>query len=290
MHGPGGSSVGILQGVPAPTGLRQYTWAVPQLLGSVPLGSPSSAALITPHPPDVTRAAPIARRGTQRQKYAIIRIKARGLHNHTHHTSGSPTAMAASKLKQDETRVRRTKLLALRRQGIRYDDERIMNLGYASTEAARRDLNRALEQHRNEEAAEVSVYRQQENERLDDELARLADLEDKVRAILSNRHILVNNGRVILDPDTEKPMEDDAVILQAIDRLVKIEDARRRNAERRAKLNGLDMPAKAEVTGAGGGPLQMSRATTAELEALIGLNPAPSNAEGDDQDSSADEQ
>ncbi|WND24098.1 hypothetical protein [Streptomyces violaceus] len=198
--------------------------------------------------------------------------------------------MAASKLKQDETRVRRTKLLALRRQGIRYDDERIMNLGYASTEAARRDLNRALEQHRNEEAAEVSVYRQQENERLDDELARLADLEDKVRAILSNRHILVNNGRVILDPDTEKPMEDDAVILQAIDRLVKIEDARRRNAERRAKLNGLDMPAKAEVTGAGGGPLQMSRATTAELEALIGLNPAPSNAEGDDQDSSADEQ
>ncbi|MEV5915854.1 hypothetical protein AB0M00_44100 [Streptomyces chartreusis] len=198
--------------------------------------------------------------------------------------------MPASKLKQDETRVRRTQLLALRRQGIRYDDDRILALGYASDGAARRDLNRALEQHRNEERAEVEIYRQMENERLDDELSRLQILEEAAHAVLRNRHIVVNNGRVILHPDTNEPMEDDAPVLQAIDRLVKIEDARRRNGERRAKLNGLDMPVKTEVTGADGGPLQMSKATTAELEALIGLSPAPTAVEGDQQDDSVGEQ
>ncbi|MEU0275362.1 hypothetical protein [Streptomyces sp. NPDC006307] len=75
--------------------------------------------------------------------------------------------MAASRLKQDETAVRRTQLLRLHHMGVRYDDERILALGYASPNAARRDLNRALAAHRDEERAEVSVYRQQQNERLD---------------------------------------------------------------------------------------------------------------------------
>jgi hypothetical protein len=192
--------------------------------------------------------------------------------------------MAWSKLKLDEVTVRRTKLLALRRQGVRYDDERVEALGYSSPNAARKDVVRALEAHRLEEATEVANYRQQENERLDDELSRLEDLEAAARTVLRNRHIMVNNGRVIVDPDTNEPMLDDAPVLQAIDRLIKIEDARRRNGERRAKLNGLEMPVKAEVTGADGGPLQMSRATTAELEALIGLSPAPTAVPGDETD------
>jgi hypothetical protein len=179
--------------------------------------------------------------------------------------------MGWSKLKLDEVAVRRTELLKLRRQGVRYDDPRVEALGYTSPDVARKDLHRALEANRDAEAAEVSIYRQLENERLDDELGRLAVLEEKVRQVLGNRHILVNNGRVILDPDTEQPMEDDAIVLQAIDRLVKIEDARRRNAERRAKLNGYDMPLQTEVTGANGGPLSFGKATAAELEALISL-------------------
>ncbi|KPC73449.1 hypothetical protein ADL27_51970 [Streptomyces sp. NRRL F-6602] len=188
--------------------------------------------------------------------------------------------MGWSRLKQDEVAVRRTALLALRRQGVRYDDERVTGpppsgLGYKSPDIARKDVHRALEAHRDAEAAEVSIYRQLENERLDDELGRLAVLEDKVRKVLGNRHILVNNGRVILDPDTEQPLEDDAIILQAIDRLVKIEDARRRNAERRAKLNGYDMPLQAEITGANGGPLQMSKASDVELEAIMNAGPDP---------------
>jgi hypothetical protein len=50
------------------------------------------------------------------------------------------------------------------------------------------------------------------------------------------------------------------------------------------------MPTKAEVTGAGGGPLQMSQATTAELEALIGIVPAPSVVPEDDPTGQAEDQ
>jgi len=192
--------------------------------------------------------------------------------------------MAQSKLKRDEVTVRRIQLLKLRRQGVRYDDEQILNLGYASPSSARRDLHRALEQHRDEEAAEVGIYRQQENERLDDELARLEILEAAARTVLSNRHIVVNNGRVILHPDTNEPMEDDAPILQAIDRLVKIEDARRRNGERRAKLNGLDMPVKAELSGPGGGAVPLGTGSLEELNNLIALagQSGPQDDAGDD--------
>lgn len=172
--------------------------------------------------------------------------------------------MAASKLKQDETRVRRTKLLALRRQGVRYDDERIMNLGYASTEAARRDLNRALEQHRDEEAAEVGIYRQQENERLD------ALLEAAWPRATQPSPVFDKEGNVV----------DHALDMRAVDTVLRLMD-------RRAKLNGLDMPAKAEVTGANGGPLQLSQATSAELEALIGIGPT-TDKDGSPVDGQAD--
>ena len=168
--------------------------------------------------------------------------------------------MAWSKLKLDEVAVRRTQLLKLRREGVRYDDERILALGYTSAATARSDLKRALEAHRDEEAAEVSVYRQQENERLD------ALLEAAWPRATKPSPVLDKEGNVV----------GEELDMRAVDTVLRLMD-------RRAKLNGLDMPAKAEVTGAGGGPLQMSQATTAELEALIGLGPAPSAVPGDDQ-------
>lgn len=177
--------------------------------------------------------------------------------------------MAWSKFKLDEVTVRRTELLRLRRRGIPYDDPQVEELGYSSPAAARKDVVRALEAHRADEAAEVSIYRQMENERLDEELRRLEVLEEAAHKVLRNHHIVVNNGRVILHPDTDQPMEDDAPVLQAIDRLIKIEEARRRNGERRAKLNGLDMPVQTEVTGANGGPLAVSTADPDKLAALI---------------------
>jgi hypothetical protein len=43
-------------------------------------------------------------------------------------------------------------------------------------------------------------------------------------------------------------MEDDGPVLQAADRLLKIEDARRRNGERRAKLTGIEAALKVDAT------------------------------------------
>lgn len=175
--------------------------------------------------------------------------------------------MAWSKLKLDEVTVRRTKLLALRREGVRYDDERVEALGYSSPNAARRDLNRALEAHCQEEAAEVGIYRQQENERLD--------------ALLEAAWPRATQPHAVYDKEGNVVGEE--LDMRAVDTVLRLMD-------RRAKLNGLDMPAKAEVTGAGGGPLQMSQATTAELEALIGLGTAPHAVPGDTADDEAADQ
>ncbi|NUS76698.1 MAG: hypothetical protein HOV70_10925 [Streptomyces sp.] len=85
-----------------------------------------------------------------------------------------------------------------------------------------------------------------ELERLDAELARLADVEREVWTVLKRKHVTVSNGQVIR-VDGE-PLLDDAPVLQAADRLVKIEDARRRNGERRARLLGLDAPTKQAIS------------------------------------------
>lgn len=87
-----------------------------------------------------------------------------------------------------------------------------------------------------------------ELDRLDAQLVRLNDLEKAARKVLEARHITVNNGKVIYHPGTEQPMEDDGPVLQAIDRLVKIEAARNQNSERRAKLLGLDAAVKVDTT------------------------------------------
>lgn len=187
--------------------------------------------------------------------------------------------MAHTKAELAEVAARRAELIRLRRQGIRFEDERIQSLGYTSRQSASKDFIRALEERRDDQAAEASVYRQEESERLDAELERLEDLEAAAREVLKNRHILVNNGRVILHPDTNEPMEDDGPVLQAIDRLVKIEEARRRNGERRAKLMGLDMPVKSELSGPDGGPLALSNASPEELAALIAATSRLDNAD-----------
>lgn len=175
--------------------------------------------------------------------------------------------MAASRAHQHAVAKRRSALARLRRQGVRYDDERIIALGYASADAARRDMNRALTQAREEEAVEVGAYRQLENERLDELLQAAWPQATKPQPVLDKE------GEVVAM----------TIDMRAVDTVLRLMD-------RRAKLNGLDMPAKTELTGADGGPLQMSKATTAELEALIGLNPAPAAVDGDQQDDSANEQ
>jgi hypothetical protein len=71
------------------------------------------------------------------------------------------------------------------------------------------------------------------------ELSSLDELERACWVELRARHIMVSNGRVIRDDD-DVPLEDDRFVLETIDRILKIKD-------QRAKLLGLNAPARAEV-------------------------------------------
>lgn len=93
------------------------------------------------------------------------------------------------------------------------------------------------------------------------ELDRLDQMAQAVREVLERRHVTVSNGKIIrqfagyeLDADGKtmvdaegKPIPrfedllDDAPVLSAVDRLLKIQ-------ERRAKLLGLDIPVKQEMS------------------------------------------
>jgi hypothetical protein len=170
--------------------------------------------------------------------------------------------MAWSKLKLDEVTVRRTALLKLRREGVRYDDERIAALGYSSPDHARKDLKRALEAHQAAEAAEVAIYRQQENERLDALLEAAWPRATQPSPVFDKEHNVVGEE---LD-------------MRAVDTVLRLMD-------RRAKLNGLDMPVKAEVSGPGGGAVPIRPATINELRSLISAAGDP-DQEDDDLDGS----
>lgn len=154
--------------------------------------------------------------------------------------------MPHSKAEMAEVAHRRAQLLRLRREGVRYDDERILNLGYSSASIARKDLTRTLEQNRDEEAAEVSTYRQQENERLD------ALLEAAWPRATQPSPVFDKEGNVI----------GEQLDMRAMDTVLRLMD-------RRAKLNGLDAPVKNELSGPDGGPLALSNASPEELAALI---------------------
>lgn len=72
------------------------------------------------------------------------------------------------------------------------------------------------------------------------ELTRLDALYVAATEVLEREHITVSNGRIVSGTDGE-PILDDAPVLQAIDRLLKIQ-------ERRSRLLGLDAPIKKDVS------------------------------------------
>lgn len=147
-------------------------------------------------------------------------------------------------LRSPDTVIRDAEAARLRSQGKTYQqiaDE----LGFGHRREAQGAVDRALAEVIREPAEAVLHF---ELERLDAELRRLDALEEKVAAVLNARHITVSNGRVITHPETELPMEDDGPVLQAVDRLLKIEEARRRNGERRAKLTGIEAAVKVDAT------------------------------------------
>lgn len=83
-------------------------------------------------------------------------------------------------------------------------------------------------------------------ERLDAELARLEPLEDAARAVLERAHVTISANGTIVHHQGE-PVIDDGPTLQAIDRLLKIDEQRRKNDESRRKLLGLDEPSRVSI-------------------------------------------
>ncbi|MEH0586216.1 hypothetical protein QA942_19850 [Streptomyces sp. B21-106] len=147
-------------------------------------------------------------------------------------------------LPSPDTAIRDAQAAELRTQGLTYQ-QIAAEMGYASGRSAWDAVNRAITAVIKEPGEAVLHF---ELERLDAELVRLDGLEAAARKVLTARHITVSNGHVILHPETGDPMEDDGPVLQAIDRLIKIEDARRRNGERRAKLTGIEAAVKVDAT------------------------------------------
>lgn len=120
----------------------------------------------------------------------------------------------------------------LRTLGHTYD-QIAAELGYRNRALAWRAVQRALYATVAEPAAEVRAL----------ELARLDKMTLAAWEVLERRHVTVSGGKVITvvdDHGVEHPLDDDGPVLQAIDRLLRIQ-------ERRARLLGLDAPTRTEV-------------------------------------------
>lgn len=126
---------------------------------------------------------------------------------------------------------RRAKAIQMRLAGDSYDT--IANtLGYSDRAAAHKDITRALEASLAEQRAGAEVLREQE-------LLRLDALWREVWQVLKTEHYILYQGATIQHGETV--LLDDGPILQAVDRLLRIQ-------ERRAKFLGLDAPQRHEVT------------------------------------------
>lgn len=141
-----------------------------------------------------------------------------------------------------ETAERQAKAAQLRSRGYSY--RKIAETLGCDVRIAHDDVKNALRAIVEEPAQDVLRL---ELERLDGELERLNGLEESVRTVLEARHWTVSNGKIIYLGD--EPLMDDAPVLQAVDRLIRIEESRRRNGESRRKLLGLDAPTKTQVSG-----------------------------------------
>lgn len=129
-----------------------------------------------------------------------------------------------------ETAKRDAEAAQLRSQNLSYRQIAV-ELG-VSVHTAYDAVQRAIEDTQQEPAAATKLL----------ELERLDELAQKAREVMGRRHIVVSNGKVIYDPESSKPLEDDAPVLQAVDRLLRIQ-------ERRSKLLGLDAETKVSLSG-----------------------------------------
>lgn len=138
-----------------------------------------------------------------------------------------PQRIARRRTEQSQERAARA--LELRRRHLSYD-QIARELGYANRSCAYHAVARARKALMTEASEDIKR----------DELARLDDLARFAERFLRMKHLLVSQGRVMRDPDTDQPLIDITPNLAALDRLIKIQ-------ERRARALGTDAPLRAEV-------------------------------------------
>lgn len=127
------------------------------------------------------------------------------------------------------TAEREAEATRLRSRGWTY--QRIADeLGWANKGDAHHAVQRVLRDTVQEAGDELRTL----------ELIRLDALYVAAHEVLEREHVTVSNGRIVAGTDGA-PILDDAPVLQAIDRLLRIQ-------ERRAKLLGLDAPVKKDVS------------------------------------------
>lgn len=104
--------------------------------------------------------------------------------------------------------------------------------GHASAAYACVDVSRALKQANKELAMGLEEYREAARMRLD-------GLRRQVFAVLARPHYVLHQGQFVVDEDGNK-VRDDAPVLAAVDRLLRIE-------ERQAKIDGTDASEKLTI-------------------------------------------
>ena len=121
--------------------------------------------------------------------------------------------------------------LQLRHQGLSYEHI-ARELGWSSVSSSRQAIQRALADSVFEAADEV---RQIESARLDDLMRVL------LRIVMTKHYHVSTTGAIAYHPITGEPLVDDGPVMQAVAGILRI-------SERRAKLLGLDAPAKHIIT------------------------------------------
>lgn len=162
-------------------------------------------------------------------------------------------------LRSAETAERDAEACRLRSAGLTYP-QIAAELGYGSSGRAYEGVQRAL----------LSIVQEPAEELRKLELDRLDEMWRAALGVLRAKHIVVQHGKVVMHRQTdgvEAPLEDPGPVLQAVDRLLRIQ-------ERRARLLGLDAPKQVEMI-----TLEMIQAEIVRLEAELAARP-DDDAEG----------
>jgi hypothetical protein len=130
----------------------------------------------------------------------------------------------------DEQRQKDFEALRLKREHLSWE-QIARRMGWSQGSVAARAVSRALSEVPTQDIEEVRKV----------EIERLDELAMRAKVIMLRRHYAISaNGRAAVHPETGEVLEDDGPSLQALDRLLRIQ-------ERRARLLGLDAAQKYEV-------------------------------------------